>query len=124
MLNKFTSLDLRLLGSHRILFLCLCLVVMTFCSESQAKEVAVIRVKYRWASEMLPIVQSMLSSQGTVTVSQRINSLIIVDNQEFIQRVRAYLEQFDKPVEQVKIHVRFYERRTNAAGSVSVRTIS
>ena len=100
---------------------CLCLALLIFCSDSQAKEVAVIRVKYRWASEMLPIVQSMLSSQGTVTVSQRINSLIIVDNQESIQRVRAYLEQFDKPVEQVKIHVRFYERRTNAAGSVSVR---
>ena len=81
---------------------------MIFCSASQAKEVAVIRVKYRWASEMLPIVQSMLSPQGTVTVSQRINSLIIVDSPESIQRVQAYLEQFDKPAQQV---IRAYYRR-------------
>jgi len=119
MLNKIASSELRRLGSYRILFLCLCLVVTAFCSNLQAKEVAVIRVKYRWASEMLPIVQSMLSPQGTVTVSQRINSLIIVDTQEAIQRVQAYLEQFDKPAAQVKIHVRFHESRTHAAGSVS-----
>ena len=121
MLNKFKLLESRFLGSHRILYLCLCLVVMAFCSGLQAKEVAVIRVKYSWASEMLPVVQSMLSPQGTVTVSQRINSLVIVDNQEAIQRVQAYLEQFDKPAAQVKIHVRFYERRTKTVGSVSAR---
>jgi hypothetical protein len=103
------------------LILCLCLAILSFCNDSQAKEVAVIRVKYRWASEVLPIVQSMLSPQGTVTVSQRINSLIIVDSQDSIQRVRAYLEQFDKPVEQFRIHVRFYENRTDAAGTVSTR---
>ncbi|MEJ2166259.1 MAG: secretin N-terminal domain-containing protein [Desulfobacterales bacterium] len=119
--NSYLKILGRIPGRLPYLFMGLCLVVMTFCSESQAGEVAVIRVKYRWASEMLPVVRSMLSSQGTVTVSQRINSLIIVDNQESIQRVRAYLEQFDKPVAQVKIHVRFYERRTNAAGSVSAR---
>lgn len=103
------------------MLLCLCLAALSIGSVSQAKEVAVIRVKYRWASEMLPIVQSMLSPQGTVTVSERINSLIIADDQDAIQRVRAYLEQFDKPVEQVKIHVRFYESRTAAAGSASAR---
>ena len=100
---------------------CLCLALLIFCSASQAKEVAVIRVKYRWASEMLPIVQSMLSPQGTVTVSERINSLIIVDSRESIQRVQAYLEQFDKPAEQVKIHVRFHERTTGESGAVAAR---
>jgi type II secretory pathway component GspD/PulD (secretin) len=98
---------------------CICLALLIFCSASQAKEVEVIRIKYRWASEMLPIVQSMLSPQGTVTVSERINSLVIVDDRESIQRVQAYLEQFDKPAEQVKIHVRFHERTTDATGAVS-----
>jgi hypothetical protein len=37
----------------------------------------------------------MLSPQGTMTVSERINSLIIVDDQDAIQRVNAWLEQFD-----------------------------
>jgi hypothetical protein len=118
--NSYSKIFGRMPGRPYLL-LGLCLVVMAFCSESQAGEVAVVRIKYRWASEMLPIVQSMLSPQGTVTVSKRINSLIIVDSQDSIQRVRAYLEQFDKPVEQVKIHVRFYESRTDAAGAVSAR---
>jgi len=105
------------------LWYCLCIwfVLSIFCSDSQAKEVEVIRIKYRWASEMLPIVQSMLSPRGTVTVSERINSLIIVDDLESIRRVQAYLEQFDKPAEQVKIHVRFQERTTAATGAVTAR---
>ncbi len=111
----------RRMPGHSYLFLCLCLVAVIFCNESQAGEVAVIRIKYRWASELLPIVQSMLSPQGTVTVSKRINSLIIVDSQDSIQRVRAYLEQFDKPLEQVRIRVRFHETIAAADGSVSAR---
>jgi len=83
--------------------------------------VAVIRVKYSWASELLPIVQSMLSPAGTVTVSERINSLVIVDDPDAIARVRAYLDQFDRPMEQVRIHVRFHEKRSDASGVVAGR---
>lgn len=97
------------------------LTVVILCNASWAADVAVIRIKYRWASEMLPIVQSMLSPQGTVTVSERVNSLIIVDNQESIQRVRAYVDQFDQPLEQVRIHVRFHENRAVADRSLSAR---
>ena len=104
-----------------LLCLAICLAAGAWCSRSQAADVAVIRIKYRWASELLPIVQSMLSPRGTVTVSKRINSLIIVNSQDSIQRVRAYLEQFDKPLEQVRIHVRFHETIAAADGSVSAR---
>jgi type II secretory pathway component HofQ len=83
-----------------------------FYSVSSANEVAVIKVQYRRAAELVPVVQSMLSAGGSVTVSQRVNSLVIVDSPEAIRRVHAFLEQFDKPVEQVRIHVRF-----NTAGS-------
>ncbi|MCP4624623.1 MAG: hypothetical protein GY850_14000 [bacterium] len=88
------------------------------CGDSQASEVAVIRVKYRWASEVLPIVQSMLSQHGTVTVSDRVNSLVIVDNQDAIKRVRDYLDQFDEPLEQVRIHVRLFEEKTVSGQTV------
>ncbi len=106
-----------------ILLLCLAisLAMASWCGRSVAADVAVIRIKYHWASEVLPIVQSMLSPEGTVTVSKRINSLIIVDSQDSIQRVRNYLDVFDKPIEQVRIHVRFYENRADAAGAVSAR---
>jgi len=99
----------------------LSLAMASWCGRSVAADVAVIRIKYRWASEMLPIVQSMLSSKGTVTVSKRINSLIIVDSRDSIQRVRNYLDVYDKPLEQVRIHIRFYENRTDAAGAVGAR---
>ena len=95
----------------RSIGVCLFLAVVLFYSGSQASEVAVIRVKYRWASEVLPIVQSMLSPHGTVTVSERVNSLIIVDSRDAIKRVRDYLDQFDEPLEQVRIHVRFAEEK-------------
>ncbi len=101
--------------------LAISLAMASWCKQSLAADVAVIRIKYRWASEVLPIVQSMLSPEGTVTVSKRINSLIIVDRQDSIQRVRNYLEVFDKPMEQVRIHVRFQEKRDAAGGAVSVR---
>ncbi|MEJ2102439.1 MAG: secretin N-terminal domain-containing protein [Desulfobacterales bacterium] len=90
-----------------------------------ADEVAVIKVQYRRAAELVPIVQSMLSAKGSVTVSQRTNSLVIVDTPEAIGRVNAYLDQFDRPVEQVRIYVRFHtqgaeqERAIEARGRVS-----
>jgi len=102
-------------------WLCLVLVTGIFCNVSLAKEVAVIKIKHRWASELAPIVQSMLSPDGSVTVSEQVNSLVIVDNPDAIQRVRAYLDQFDKPLDQVRIRVRFYEQRTGEVGSASAR---
>ena len=97
------------------------LAMASWCSRAVAADVAVIRIKYHWASEMLPIVQSMLSPAGTVTASKRINSLIIVDSPDSIQRVRNYLDVHDKPLEQVRIHVRFYEPRADAAGATAAR---
>jgi type II secretory pathway component HofQ len=102
-------------------WLCLVLVAVVFCTTSMAKDVAVIRIKYRWARELAPVVQSMLSPDGSVTVSERVNSLVIFDNQDAIQRVRAYLAEFDKPLEQVRIRVRFYEQQAAEAGSAAVR---
>ena len=96
-------------------------ILVVLGSVCMAKDVAVIRIKYRWARELAPIVQSMLSPDGSVTVSERVNSLVIVDSPDAIQRVRAYLDHFDKPLEQVRIRVRFYEQRSGEAGSVSAR---
>ena len=101
--------------------LAISLTLAGWCGRSAAADVAVIRVKYHWASEVLPIVQSMLSPEGTVTASKRINSLIIVDRPDAIQRVRNYLDVFDKPLEQVRIHVRFQENRAGSAGAVETR---
>jgi type II secretory pathway component GspD/PulD (secretin) len=108
-----------------ILCFCLVWVEMLPGGVAPADEVAVIKVQYRRAAELVPIVQSMLSAKGSVTVSQRTNSLVIVDTPEAIGRVNAYLDQFDRPVEQVRIYVRFHtqgaeqERAIEARGRVS-----
>jgi type II secretory pathway component GspD/PulD (secretin) len=84
------------------------LVVLVLVNSAAAQEVAVIKVQYRRAAELVAVVQSLLSDDGSVTVSQRVNSLVIVDSAEAIQRVYAYVERFDTPVEQVRIRVRFH----------------
>jgi hypothetical protein len=100
---------------------CLALAEVLPGSVAPAAEVAVIKVQYRPAAELVPVVQSMLSAKGTVTVSQRTNSLVVVDTAEAIQRVNAYLDQFDRPVEQVRIHVRFHTQRADHQRAFEVR---
>ena len=59
--------------------LCVCLVLMGGLpgSVAPAGEVAVIKVQYSRAAELVPVVESMLSAEGNVTVSQRTNSLVV-----------------------------------------------
>ncbi len=104
-------------------FLCFCLVVAATlrCSILLAAEVDVIKVQYRRAAELVPVVQALLSSGGTVTVSERTNSLVVVDTPEAIQRVHAYLERFDQPVEQIRIRVRFHTVAADDKRAVTTR---
>jgi len=103
--------------------LCACLIWAAILPDRvlPSGEVAVIRVQYRRAVELVPVVQSMLSANGTVTVSQRTNSFVIVDTPEAIQRVHAYLDKFDRPVEQVRIHVRFQTNGEDHESAIAVR---
>jgi type II secretory pathway component GspD/PulD (secretin) len=87
------KIDLR-----NFLYLSLVLFIIFLFTTVSAGEVAVIKVQYRKAEELVPVVRSMLSAGGSVTVSKRVNSLVIVDTAEAIRRVQAYIEQFDTPV--------------------------
>ena len=108
----------------------LILAAVLIGSVSPASEVAVIKVEHRWAAELVPIVKSMLSANGSVTVSERVNSLVIVDTPVAIERVQAYLKQFDRPVQQVRVHVRFHttgedrDSEVSARGRISNDTVS
>ena len=115
---------MRLRGkfSFRVI-ICSCQVLAAVlqCSVSLAGEVDVVRIQYRRAAELVEVVQSLLSPEGTVTVSERINSMVVVDTPEAIQRVHAYLERFDRPVEQVRIQVRFHTTETDNQRAVAAR---
>lgn len=85
----------------------LLIVVWVFSvTDAAANDVAFLEVKYLWASDLVPVVRSLLSADGKVSASERANALIVVDNPAAIQRVRDYLARFDVPPRQVGIHVR------------------
>ena len=92
------------------------------CGVLLAAEVEVIKVQYRRAAELVPIVETLLSDEGTVTVSERTNSLVVVGTPQAIERVHAYLERFDQPVEQVRIRVRFDSTGADEEQTVASRS--
>jgi type II secretory pathway component GspD/PulD (secretin) len=69
---------------------------------------------------MAPIVQSLLSPDGHLSVDTRVNSLVIVDSPAAIQRVHDYLNRFDVPIERLRIRVRFYEKQADDQGAASI----
>ena len=107
-------------NNFKILPLLLFLTAFILSNVSHADEVAVIRIKYRGAEEMAPIVQSLLSPDGHLSVDTRVNSLVIVDSPAAIQRVHDYLNRFDVPIERLRIRVRFYEKQTDDQRAASI----
>ncbi len=104
-----------------ILVLCLACLV----NASLAAEVAVIKVNYRSATEILPQVQDLLTPEGKASVDTRTNSLIVVDTKESLAKIQAFVASIDKLAEQVKVRFRFQEqgvstnRGVGASGTVS-----
>ena len=92
---------------------------------SLAADVAVIKVNYRSATDILPLVQDLLSPTGKVSVDTRTNSLIVFDTKESLTKIQAFVASMDKPAEQVKVRFRFQEsgvstnRDIGASGTVS-----
>jgi type II secretory pathway component GspD/PulD (secretin) len=94
-------------------------------ASSLAAEVAVIKVNYRSAAEILPLVQNLLTPEGKASVDTRTNSLIVVDTKESLTKIQAFVAYMDQPAEQVKVRFRFQEqgvstnRNVGASGTVS-----
>jgi len=81
-------------------------------------ETLVYPMQYRTAAEAVPMVQSLLSPGGRAVADARTNALLVVDDEETIQRVREFLQGFDKLGKQAKIRVRFDESGTRERASV------
>ena len=82
---------------------------------------AMIPMQYRTAAEALPMVQQLLSPEGRAVADGRTNALLVVDSEETIQRVREFLEGFDKLGKQARIRVRFDESGARERTSVEGR---
>jgi type II secretory pathway component GspD/PulD (secretin) len=94
-------------------------------SSLSAAEVAVIKVNYRSASDILPLVEALLSPGGKASVDTRTNSIIVVDTGESLAKIQTFVATMDRPAEQVKVRFRFQEtglstdRDLSASGQVS-----
>jgi type II secretory pathway component GspD/PulD (secretin) len=86
-----------------------------------AAETLVYPMQYRTAAEAVPMVQPLLSPGGRAVADARTNALLVVDDEETIQRVREFLEGFDKLGKQAKIRVRFDESGARERASVEGR---
>jgi len=82
-------------------------------------EVAVIKVNYREAADLLPLVQSLLSSEGKASLDERTNSIIVVDTRESVAKIQSFVATMDKPAEQVRVRFRFKETSRSTDRDIS-----
>jgi type II secretory pathway component GspD/PulD (secretin) len=91
---------------------------------SLADVVEIVQIRYRSATDALRIVEKLLTKNGSVTMDERTNSLVVKDSEESVGRILKIISTFDKAIETAKIRVRFNEnesesgRRIEAGGSV------
>jgi type II secretory pathway component GspD/PulD (secretin) len=91
-------------------------VLVTF---SLAVEVAVIKVNYREAADLLPVVQTLLSPEGKASLDERTNCIIVVDTAASLAKIQAFVATMDKPAEQVKVTFRFKETSLSTDRDIS-----
>src|SRR4030042_6667052 len=105
---------MRLQANHKkIMFIFACVLAPSLAclvGASLAAEVAVIKVNYRSAAEILPQVRDLLTAEGKASVDTRTNSLIVVDTKESLAKIQAFVASIDKLAEQVKVRFRFQEQ--------------
>jgi type II secretory pathway component GspD/PulD (secretin) len=94
----------------------LAVFVATFSADAAVEVISLI---FRNPAEVLPLVKSMLSSEGKISADERTNSLIIVDSEEAIARIKQSLAVIDTPVRQASVRVRFQESTTREDRSVA-----
>ncbi len=100
-------------------------ILLTIMVGSSPAEVAIIKVNYRSASDILPLVETLLSPGGKATFDTRTNAIIVNDTTESVAKIQALVANMDKPAEQVTIRFRFQEtglskdRDLSASGKVS-----
>ena len=98
---------------------CCLLFFMTNLPGVCRAETVKIPITYREASEVLPLIKTMLSPKGEAVADKMTNSLIITDNEESIQKIRTFLPNVDVLGKQVRIRVKFKEVRLSKDRSLS-----
>lgn len=111
---------LQSFGLRRLIPLVTVLIISSLFFAGQGfPKTTVIQVKYRWASEVLPVVKHFLSPNGIVTVDKRTNSLIVTDTQEVVLNIQKYLDDYDTPAKRVRIRLRLNQGKASRDSELS-----
>jgi len=111
----------KIVREKHVFILSFCLLFcLTTPINADPLETAVIPVQFRSATEVLPIVKNLLSKDGRISIDVRTNSLILIDHEESINKVRKFLAGYDKPVKQARIRLRFNEMGSRGDRSISM----
>jgi type II secretory pathway component GspD/PulD (secretin) len=105
--------------STLIIFLGALMISLTVLVGNSLAEMAVIKVNYREAADLLPLVQSLLSAEGKASLDERTNSIIVIDTSASVAKIQAFVASMDKPAEQVKVRFRFQETSLSTDRDVS-----
>ncbi len=73
------------------------------------------------ASLLAKTVEKTLTTDGTVTVDERTNSLLVRDTENSLLQLAALVEELDRPTPQVMIEARIVEATTNFARQLGIR---
>lgn len=105
------------------------MILLIICIDASSvlcrENTVIIPIQFRRASEVMPIVQNLLSQSGKAAIDVRTNSVIITDSEEAIRKIQEFLKRYDIRPKQVRVRVRFHEvssardRSIGAEGSVS-----
>ena len=104
------------------------ITVMTQDEYSKVRDIAglemkVFRVKYLKASDVAPVVESLLSSRGKMKVESSTNSLVITDLPDNLIKIENFLNGMDRPERQVQIQVKVVEVDYDAARSLGINWV-
>jgi len=103
-----------------IIFVAFLMTILLFQTATCEAETALIRMRFRPASDVLPMVKTMLSEEGRAAADDQSNTLIIVDTEESIGAVKDLLERIDKPGRMARIRLRFDETGSSQNQSIAV----
>lgn len=90
---------------HFLTILHTSLIFLIVSSSHAATEIFI--VKHRLATDILPIVQSVLSPQGKAVADNIGNTIVVNDTPEVIQSVSTLLLSSDRSVPQVRVQMQF-----------------
>jgi len=109
------------MGNMKRQSFCITLIIFLafFAGLSLSDVVEIIQIRYRSANDVLGIVEKLLTKDGSVTMDERTNSLVVKDSEESVGRILKIISTFDKAIEMAKIRVRFNENESESGRQIA-----